>query len=237
MNKPIYRYLSERKWRDYRRKIQVQRITQMKVVPDVVPNCDPILDVKMAFGGKTVAPGDFVESNVSEGPPRLQIQSFEQGEKLLTIAIIDPDVPNIETDSFDSRCHFLATNIPITPSNPHVNLPSLSEDRVLLPWFPPTAQKGSPYHRLSVVIFQQKNNIPIDNEVAKRRAQREGFSARTLMTQHMLTPLAATLFRTKWDDHMAEVMTRHDIEGVNIELKRKKVEPGPYKRRNPASFR
>ena len=43
MAKPIYRFLADRKWREYKRKIMVQRITQMNVVPDVVPTCDPVL--------------------------------------------------------------------------------------------------------------------------------------------------------------------------------------------------
>ncbi len=215
----------------------MQRISQLNVVPDVIPNCDPILDVSMAFGRKQVPPGDFVESNISESPIRLRMQAFERGEKLLTIAVVDPDVPNLDTDGFDSTCHFLATNIPINPASPYVNLGELSADQVLLPWLPPTAQKGSPYHRLAIAIFQQKDNVRIDNEMAKQRVKREGFSARALMTRHMLTPIAATLFRTKWDDHMADVMTRHGVEGADVELKRKKVEPLPYKRRNPSSFR
>ena len=209
----------------------------MNVVPDVIPNCDPILDVSMAFGRKQIPPGEFVESNISEQPVKLRMQAFEREEKLLTIAVVDPDVPNLDTDSFDSNCHFLATNVPITPITPNVNLGDLSAQQVLVPWLPPTAQKGSPYHRLAIVIFQQKDNTPIDNEVAQQRVKREGFSARALMTRHMLTPVAATLFRTKWDDHMPDVMTRHGMEGVGVELKRKKVEPLPYKRRNPSSFR
>lgn len=237
MNKPIYRYLAERKWREYRRQIQIQRITQMNVVPDVIPNCDPVLDVSMAFGRRQIPPGNFVESKTSEQPVRLRMQAFERGQKLLTIAVVDPDIPNLDTDSFDSNCHFLATNVPITPTTANVNLGDLSANQVLLPWLPPTAQKGSPYHRLAIVIFQQKDNTQIDNEAAKQRVKREGFSARALMTRHMLTPIAATLFRTKWDDHMADVMTRHGVEGVGVELKRKKVEPLPYKRRNPSSFR
>jgi large subunit ribosomal protein L35 len=233
MNKPIYRHLAEQKWRSYKRKIQLQRITQMKVVPDVVPNCDPMLDVNMAFGRKIVASGEFVDSNISENAVRLRIQSFERGERLLTIAVVDPDVPNLQTDSFESRCHFLATNVRITPSSPQVNLSDLDQNQVLIPWSPPTAQKGSKYHRISIVIFQQKDNVPIDNDVALRHAHREGFSARALMSRHMLVPIAATLFRTQWDDHMYEVMTRHAVEGAGVELKRKKVEPLPYKRRNP----
>jgi len=238
MNKPIYRYLADRKWREYPRKILVQRVTQMKVVPDIIPVVDPVLDIKIAFGKKVVPPGEFVESHVSESPCQLTLQSFDQGEKVVTIAVVDADVPNLETDSFDTRCHYLASNITISPTQPLVNLATLSsETQVLLPWLPPHAQKGSPYHRLSIIILQQKDNVPVDLQVAKQRVQRVGFSVRSLMSRHMLTPVSASLFRTKWDDSTAAVMTRAGIEGADIELKRKKVEPLPYKRRNPSSFR
>lgn len=238
MNKPIYRYLAERKWQAYPRKVLVQRIKQMKVAPDVIPNVDPILDVKIAFGKRSVQPGDFVKAIVSEKAPQLTLQPFEKGEKLVTVAVVDPDVPNVEKNGFDSRCHYLAFNISISPTQTFVDLGKLSADsQVLLPWLPPHAQNGSPYHRLSIVILQQKDNIPVDVSVAAKKAQRDGFSVRSLMSRHLLTPISASLFRTIWDDSTAGVMERAGLEGAEIMLKRKKVEPLPYKRRNPSTFR
>lgn len=238
MNKPIYRYLADRKWREYPRKILVQRITQMRVIPDVIPSVEPVVDVKIAFGKKAIPPGDFVESSISENPCQLTLQPFDRGEKLVSIAIVDTDVPNLETDSFDSQCHYLASNVTISATKPLVDLASFSpSSQVLLPWMPPHAQKGSPYHRLSIIILHQKDNIPIDLEIAMKKVQRDGFSVRSFMSRHMLTPISASLFRTQWDDGMAAVTKRAGIEGFNIELKRKKVEPLPYKRRNPSSFR
>lgn len=209
----------------------------MKVVPDVIPNCDSVVDIRMNFGRVKVQPGDFVDSAVSEKPCRLSIQSFEKEPRLVTIAVIDPDVPNLKNDSFDSRCHFLATNIEITPTTPLVDLAQLSEDKILVPWLPPTAQKGSPYHRLAIAVLQHKDNVPIDKAVAISKITQNDFSARSLITRHMLTPVGANIFRTQWDDNMAAVMGRAGIKGADMELKRTKVEPLPYKRRNPATFR
>lgn len=238
MNKPIYRYLAEQKWQEYARKVQVQRINQMNVIPDVVPAVDPILDIKVAFGRRVVPPGDYVPSRVSEEPPRLTLQPFEKGDKVVTVAVVDPDVPNVEADSFDSRCHFLASNITISPAQAVVDLAKLASDsQVLLPWLPPHAQKGSPYHRLSIVVLQQKDNIPIDVGAAAKMVQRDGFSVRSFMSRHLLKPISASLFRTTWDENTAAVMAKAGLEGADIELKRKKVEPLPYKRRNPSSFR
>jgi large subunit ribosomal protein L35 len=261
MNKPIYRYLAERKWKAARRLVLMQRITQMKVTPDVYPSIDPSVDVKLAFIPPTtlskrnldpsnpskpirsgdfhyIQPGDYVDSLMSEHPCYLNVQSFERGERLVTIAIIDSDVPNLAKDGYDYRCHFLASNIPITPTQRTINLSQLSPStQLLLPWIPPHAQKGSPYHRLSVFVLQQKDNIPVDLGVAAKHVKSEGFILRSFVDRHLLKPIGVHLFRTKWDEGTAEVMRRAGLEGADMELRRVKVEPLPYKRRNPSSFR
>ncbi|EER25073.1 hypothetical protein D8B26_007672 [Coccidioides posadasii str. Silveira] len=238
MTKPIYRFLANKKWREYRREILIQRITQMKVIPDVLPHIDPVVDVKLSFGRKSVQPGEFVNSRVSSVAPKLEIQSFIKGEKLVTIAVVDPDVPNLETDGFDSHCHFLAVNVPINPTDTFVSLGDLSaESQVVLPWFPPTAQKGSPYHRLSIFILEQKDQKALDYKIVAEKVQRENFSLRSIQGRHQLKPIGAHLFRTQWDKDMADVMNKFGIEGADVELRRKRIEPLPYKRRNPASFR
>lgn len=239
MSKPIYRYLADRKWREYRRKILVQRITQMKVVPDVLAHCDPVVDTKLYFGKRQIQPGDFVESKTSTSAPKLDVQLFESGEKLVTIAVVDLDVPNVEADSFDYKTHYLAVNVPISAINTKVDLSQLSADsQVVLPWLPPVAQKGSPYHRLSVFIMEQKDSKPLDFAAVKaKETDRENTLLRTLQARYHLKAIGAHLFRTQWDDTTLEVMNQLGFSGADVELRRKKVEPLPYKRRNPSSFR
>lgn len=239
MNLPIYRHLADKKWREYQRLIIIQRITQMKVIPDVLPSCDPVVDVKVYLNGKAISPGAFVDSRLSMNAPKLNVQSFEAGQKLVTIAVVNPDIPNIETNGFDYQCHYLAANVPISPTDTRIDLANLPETaELLLPWLPPAAQKGSPYHRLSFFIMEQKNNQPLNVAAMKEKGiESHGFRLRTFQSQHQLKPIGAALFRTQWDESTDEVMKKLGMDSVNFELRRKRVEPLPYKRRNPASFR
>ena len=239
MNKPIYRYLADQKWRDYRCKILVQRITQMKVIPDVLANCDPVVDTKLYFGKRAIQPGDFVNSMVTTNPPKLDVQMFERGQKLVTIAVVDPDVPNVEKDGYDYKMHYVAVNVPISPTSTKIDLAELSADsQVVLPWVPPVAQKGSPYHRLSMFILEQRDSKPLDFAAVKaKETVRENLTLRALQTRYLLKPIGAHLFRTQWDENTLEVMKQIGFAQPDLELRTKRVEPLPYKRRNPSSFR
>lgn len=240
LNRPIYRYLADRQWRQQRRLILMQRINQMHVVPDVLPYVDPIADVKMVFGRRNVQPGDFVDSRSSETPPRLSVQIFNRGQRFVSVVVIDPDVPNLETDGFDSRCHFVAVNIPLSPVATSISLSSIPEGaQVLRPWLPPYAQKGSPYHRLVLLVYEQEDFHELEaDEMEKLSARyKEKFTLRSFTQNFRNQPIGVHLFRTIWDDDMAGVMQRAGIEGSNIELKRKKPEKLPYKKKDGARYR
>ncbi|MCJ1375742.1 hypothetical protein MMC20_006979 [Loxospora ochrophaea] len=238
MNRPIYRYLADRKWREYRRKLIVQRVTQMSVVPDLLPHLDPVAEVKLAFRRRNVQPGDFVDSRVSEIVPKLDVQVFDKGERFVSIVVVDPDVPNLETDGFDNRCHFLATNVSISPAATSLPLSRLSKDtQVLLPWLPPFAQKGSPYHRMAVFVLQHQEGATLDVPLLQKKLKRDGFSLRNFITAHKVKPIGVYMFRSQWDEGTADVMQRAGIEGAHLELRRKRVEPLPYKKKDGARYR
>lgn len=238
MNRPIYRFLAERKWRSQPRLLLMQRITQMHIMPDILPHVDPVAEVKLAFRRKNVFPGEFVASRMSEFPPRLRVQVFDQGERPISIVVVDPDVPNEEKDSFDYHCHFLALNIPISPTTPFVQLAQLGPPHTVLDWLPPTAQKGAPYHRLAIFVMQHLNNQPLDLDAVRQKTKkRERFNLRSFLDRHSLKPVGAHLFRSQWDEGTAEVMERANVPGANIEWLRKKVEKLPYKKKDGERFR
>ncbi|KAF2867732.1 phosphatidylethanolamine-binding protein [Massariosphaeria phaeospora] len=241
MNKPIYRHLASLKWRKYKRLVLEQRISQMNIVPDLLPALDLAADIDLGFGRKNIPPGEFVDSEMSESMPRLNVQCFEAGEKLVSVVVVDADVPVPEQDGFTYRCQFIASNILISPTQTSIPLIRIDQDdnkitdpaakRIVLPWQAPLAQRGAPYHRLAVIVLEQKDAKAL-NVLDVKRTRRHGFILRSFVDKHQLKPLTATLFRTQWDDNMAGVMERAGMESmINVELKRKRLEPLPHKRR------
>lgn len=252
MNKPIYRHLADKKWRSYKRLVLMQRLEQMNVFPDVVPAIDPVVSTQLMFGRRKVAHGEIVDSRVSEIAPFLNIQPYDKGERLYTIAVVDPDVPNVAKDGYDYRCHYLASNIRISPTETMVRLGDLSEEsQVILPWLAPYSQKGLPYQRLAVLIMEQTAREPTADatgvrsqeidvakiKASKRYTKRDGFILRSFNTTQKLTPVGADLFRTTYDEGTAGVMERAGIPGGNVEFKRMRVEPLPYKRLKGSRYR
>jgi large subunit ribosomal protein L35 len=241
MNKPIYRYLADQKWRKYKRLILEQRVTQLNLVPDLLPSLNPTADVDLGFSRKNIAPGEFVDSAISEKMPRLTVQTFEPGDKLVTVVVVDADVPILEKDSFTYRCHFIAANIPISPTQTSIPLHRIEHEdtkakekaarKIALPWTAPWAHRGAPYHRLAVFVLEQ-NGAKALNTVNIAKTKRDGFILRSFVDKHKLNPIGVTLFRTKWDDSMAGVMERAGLQDeTKVEFKRRRVEPLPHKRR------
>ena len=236
MNKPVYRYLAQRKWYSMQRKIILQRVEQFHIVPDLLPKFEPIMDVKMTFRGYKTPPGAILNSRITETAPTLRMQVFDKGERLFSIVVLDADVPDAETDSFKKRLHFLATNIPWNPTKDSLPLSRLGSESaatssaelgaLAVPWLPAFAQKGSPYHRLTVFVLQHSNNAPLDTAKLQELYDgqgRDGFSLKSFRDKFALNPVGFTMFRSVWDENTADVMTRHGIPGADVEFRHQRV--------------
>lgn len=224
MTKPIYRYLADRRWREMDRKITMQRISQFFIVPDVLPKLEPTADVKLFFRQQKVTPGEILDSRVTEVPPTLRVQVFDKGSRLVSVVVLDSDVPDPDRDAFGRRCHFLAANIPWDPSR--TSLP-LSRVPAAVPWLPPFSQKGAAYHRLGVYVLEHAE--PLDDarlaELYGGERGRDGFSLRSFRDRFGgPRPIGFTMFRSVWDEGTADVMARHGIPGADVEFRRPRVE-------------
>lgn len=225
MNKPIYRHYAEAKWRSYDQRLINQRIKQFNIVPDVLPKLEPTADVQLYFRQLKIPPGQIVDSVVSEKAPRLRVQVFDKGERLVSIVVLDSDVPNPDSDTFNKRCHFLAANIPLSPTDTSLPLSRIKgEDQLALPWMPAFSQKGAPYHRLGIYLLEQAPGQKID--VAKLKelySARDGFSLKSFRDKFNTTPFGFNMFRSVWDENTAAVMARSNIPGSDVEFRPTRV--------------
>ncbi|CAI4214816.1 unnamed protein product [Parascedosporium putredinis] len=186
MDKPIYRYLANQKWRSYDQKVVLQRIEQFHIVPDLLPKFDPIADVQLFFR---------------------RVKVFDKGERLVSVVVLDADVPDLDADSF--------TKSRIT-----------SPDQLAVPWLPAFAHKGSPYHRLAVFVLEQRPGETIDVEKLKglyNKGVEGGFSLKSFRDKFGLKPVGFNMFRTVYDENTTAVMERAGIEGADLEFRRVRV--------------
>ncbi|KAM0549795.1 hypothetical protein ACHAPJ_009234 [Fusarium lateritium] len=225
MNKPIYRHYAERKWRSYDHRLITQRIKQFNIVPDVLPKLEPTADVQLYFRKLKIPPGQIVDSVVSENAPRLRVQVFDKGERFVSVVVLDSDVPNPESDTFGKRCHYLAANIPLNPTDTSLPLSRIkADDQLAVPWLPAFSQKGAPYHRLGIYLLEQKSGEKIDvAELKKLYTKRDGFSLKSFRDKFNLTPFGFNMFRSVWDENTASVMARHNIPGSDVEFRPTRV--------------
>jgi large subunit ribosomal protein L35 len=224
MNKPIYRYYAEKQWRSYQHRVITQRISQFNIVPDVLAKLEPTADVQLYFRQSKIAPGQIVDSLVSEPAPRLRVQVFDKGERLVSVVCVDADVPDIDSDGFSKRCHYLAANIPLSPNDTSIALSRItSPDQLAVPWLPAFSQKGAPYHRMGVYLLEQPAGVRLDAAALRELydgASREGFSLKSFRDKFSLAnPFGFALFRSVWDDNTAAVMARHGLPGADLEFR------------------
>ncbi|GAA6028740.1 hypothetical protein JCM8097_007371 [Rhodosporidiobolus ruineniae] len=199
LSKPVYRHLAERAWRkEGDLAILMQRVTQMNVVPDLLPSVSPQADVRIQVGGSVVEPGSFVQPAQTREGIEVSAQVFHPEERLYTVLVIDPDVPDEINQSFTTFAHLLTPNIPLSSASSAIQLSSLPST---LSYVPPHPQKGTPYHRYTVLLLEQPSQLSLDADSLPR----EGFSAREFVEKHGLEARGVSFFRQVWDKDVSKI--------------------------------
>ncbi|KAF8060919.1 phosphatidylethanolamine-binding protein [Lyophyllum atratum] len=164
MKKPAHRHLVEQRWRsEGDLDLLMERIHQMKVVPDVLPDFRPSIDVHLAARTTardlkvtnkrhiTVEPGTFLLPEQTMEPPSLYANVFHTDTRLYTLLLVDPDVPDEEHESFRTFLHWLQPNVPLSATQ-QARISGLDDHT---PYIPPHPQRGTPYHRYVLLLLPQ----------------------------------------------------------------------------------
>ncbi|KAF3202026.1 hypothetical protein TWF679_011150 [Orbilia oligospora] len=161
--KKIYQHWDDQKWRSLKRKILMQRVEQMNVVPDILPSIDPIIDVSLRFRRKNIPHGAKVLAKNATRYPSVQVKQFDSKKRLVTVLVVDPDKPNLEKNGFDYYLQWMVTNCDISIENPMVIGVSTSHNArdEVAPYEVPYVHKGENYHRYCLFILEQNGPIEI----------------------------------------------------------------------------
>ncbi|KAI6153165.1 phosphatidylethanolamine-binding protein [Pisolithus tinctorius] len=216
MSKAVDRHIVEKRWREEGRLDELmERIHQMFVVPDVVPYLRPSLDLRVTYPqarktsqghpGKTkhmlVEPGTFLLPEQTAKPPKLYTSVFHTDTRLYTLLMVDPDVPDEANSTFQTYLHWLQPNIPLsaTSSSPIADLNGHTE------YIPPHPQKGTPYHRYTILLLPQKAPVSVP---VLQKDQRDGFSVRDFIEKYQLDLAAgggAFMWREAWGEAVPNI--------------------------------
>ncbi|KAG9104689.1 hypothetical protein FRC06_000075 [Ceratobasidium sp. 370] len=201
LSQPVYRHLLEQSWR---RKgtldLLMERVHQMKVIPDLLPAFHPTMDLRLSFvEGEEVVPGVFLPVDATLQPPSITAQAFHAEEKLYTLLMVDPDVPDPSTQGFSTYVHALQPNIPLSATKTQV---LLSASEGTLPYIPPHPQNGTPYHRYTTFLLPQASQLSVEaSEIS-----RENFDMRTFFEEYKYDRGGGIhMFRGEWDKSVSAI--------------------------------
>ncbi|GBC02064.1 hypothetical protein RclHR1_04430014 [Rhizophagus clarus] len=196
MNIPVYRHLREKHWRKEPLYKLMQRITQMYVVPDIFPTLEPTIDLEFKFKNDVIEPGVFLFPAQTKKEPKVTLTNFHEETRLYTLIMVDPDMPDVPNNAYQTEWHWLITNIPL-----NVTKSDVSSGEVILPYVPPHPPKGTKYHRYTLAILEQPDNqkIIIPENMGRVKDVRE------FMSEHNLTLRGASFFREVWDEEVSNI--------------------------------
>ncbi|KAG0361422.1 hypothetical protein BGZ54_009101 [Gamsiella multidivaricata] len=212
MSKAVFRYMQSKQFQRETLPVIQQRISQMFVTPDLLPSFTPSLNVQLDFGpgsspsastnnyfetGSYLLPGKTIKE------PKVNVTSFHSEQKYYTVALIDPDMPDVENETFKQQLHWLMTNVPLSATQMEV---SAGNADVILPYLPPHPPKGTRYHRYTLLLAEQPNGGQDKVQIAQSDISRET-TLRELCSQYGLNVKGLTFFRQVWDKDVSRIYT------------------------------
>ncbi|KAG0343448.1 hypothetical protein BG004_005299 [Podila humilis] len=215
MSKSVFRYMKNKQFVRKTLPVIQQRITQMFVTPDLLPVFTPSVNVHLDFGAGSspkvpegspagtnyFETGSFLLPGKTINEPKINVEAFHAEEKYYTVALVDPDMPDLENESFKQQMHWLITNVPLSAVQAEVNV---SKANVVLPYAPPHPPKGTKYHRYTMLLAEQPNSGKEKVEISEKDVSRET-TVRDLCSQYKLDVKGLTFFRQVWDKDVSRI--------------------------------
>lgn len=210
MDRAVMRELAARAWRrDGGLDLLMQRLFQLGVVPDMLPDILPTADMTVSpDAGEAVEAGKTLSPSVLKAAPRIHVQLFEHPatpdaahpnpEANYTLLVVDPDSPDHENHAFTQYVHYAKADISLSVLSGATELMTAPGNE-LLAYESPAPPKGSGKHRYVFLLVKQGD--------ALQPITRDNFTLRTYLEEHKLSNedvVAASLVRAQWSEDEAE---------------------------------
>ncbi|KAF9934729.1 hypothetical protein FBU30_000587 [Linnemannia zychae] len=212
MSKSVFRYMKSKQFQREILPVIQQRTTQMFVTPDLLPAFTPSTNVQMDFG-----PGSIpAEAKVTEGyfetgsylmpgkttnEPKVNVTSFHPEQRYYTVILVDPDMPDVENETYKQQLHWLIANVPLSSTQTELNKENAD---VVLSYLPPHPPKGTPYHRYTLLLAEQPNGGQDKVQIDATQISRES-TVHELCSQFNLEVKGLTFFRQVWDKDVSRI--------------------------------
>ncbi|AMD19748.1 HCL403Wp [Eremothecium sinecaudum] len=215
---PVYRHLGREHWHSRDRMLLMQRLETLAAIPDTLPTLDPVAEVNIRFPFSTgvkkwIEPGEVLNSNVTSMEPSIKIQEYDHNldteKQLYTILVVNPDEPNLDTDSFKTTLNFGLKNIKIGYNDNLVDPRKYNESNVLAPYTPPVPEKNAGVQRFVVWVFRQVGALSMGRLPT---SVNQDFNIRAFAEENNLTAIGAHIWRSTWDANVAAVREKYGMD-------------------------
>ncbi|ORY00574.1 PEBP-like protein [Basidiobolus meristosporus CBS 931.73] len=207
MKVPVYRHLKRIQFKKGPLSTLMERITQMNVIPDLLEtSTKPSVNMEIKYTETGVfEPGLVLESKKVYEKPEITVTNFHEDTKLYTLLMVDPDDPNQEFATYQEKCHWLMTNIPLNMVDNVV-----SKGDTVLEYLPPHPAKGTKKHRFTFMLLEQPENgsAKVDIQTPESRI----IDSREIRKAFGLEPRGVSFFRAEWDASVSKVYKELGID-------------------------
>lgn len=197
---PVYRHFLKEKWELYGLQVLMQRLEQLKAIPDTLPTLDPKTELKVKFPHNTeaqfagwVEPGTVMPAFAVSQPPVFEIHEFASvpEDQLYTLLVVNPDTPDLETNSFKTVLHYGLSNV--SQAQLRAGDRFALEEAVFREYEPLLPEKNAQNQRAVVWLFRQAG------EVSVGAVEPENFAIRAFVEEHELEAVGAHIWRQHFD--------------------------------------
>ncbi|KAI5957664.1 MRPL35 [Candida theae] len=231
-SQPVYRHLLKEKWENYDLLVTMQRLEQLHVIPDTLPTLVPKADVKIKFTHNTdeqfskwVTPGALLPAFAVSKPPTIHVQEFDRVEgnnNLYTVLLVNPDTPDLRTNSFTTTLHYGLKNVVLNNVDNSINISKLLTvgPKITFKEYVPLApEKNAPAQRACLWVFRQTK------ELGDLAESSENFDIREFAANHGLTAVGAHVWRQTYDRSVPEIRKMYGLGEGRVYEKARSMDP------------